>query len=380
MHPLAAKVLPKMAEYRRFLHRIPELGNAEYKTHAALMRFLAPLEPNVLRAVNGTGVHCVFRGSGDRSAIAFRADIDALQVAEKTDLPFASEHPGFMHACGHDGHMANLLGMALCLCAMRAEDRLKGDVSLIFQPAEESTGGAQGMIAQGVLDDPHAGEIYGMHLFPDVDLGQVSCCSGAMMASDYEFDVDITGRGAHTAMPQKGKNALDAANALYARLKAVPQMCDPAELALLNVGRMEGGGQRNVVPASAQLQCVVRTYTDGTLAELRENIRLAAEGTARAYDVVVALRDRVYYPPVINPPEMADRLGRQLGGALRQKPLLIAEDFSFYQRQRPGLFFFVGTGEDGRRSPLHSDAFDFDDKALGYALSAFLYILFDRHA
>lgn len=379
MHPLAERALPKAAQYRRALHRIPELGHAEHKTHAALMRFLEPLAPDSVETMNGTGIRCVYRGRGERPAIAFRADMDGLQVTERTGLPFASEHPGFMHACGHDGHMANLLGLAMCLRAIRDAGRLRGDVTLIFQPAEESTGGAQGMIAGGALENPHVGEVYGLHLFPDVDLGQVSCCPGAMMASDYEFDVDVTGRGAHTAMPQNGANALDAANALYARLKALPQLCDPTELALFNIGRMEGGDQRNVVPAQAKMQCVVRTYESGILAELRENIRVALEGTARIYDVVVALRDRVYYPPVINPPDMADRLDRQLGGVIRQKPLLIAEDFSFYQRERPGLFFFVGTGEEGRRASLHGDTFDFDDRALGYALSAFLHILFDRH-
>ena len=380
LHPLAEKVLPRVNAYRRALHSIPELGLCEHKTHAALMRFLEPLAPDVLTPINGTGIKCVFRGKGERGAIAFRADMDALQVVERTGLPFASEHDGLTHACGHDGHMANLLGLALCLSAMREADELRGDVVLLFQPAVESSGGAQGMIEEGALDDPYVEEVYGLHLFPDVDLGQVSCCAGPMMASDYEFDIDIAGQGAHTAMPQNGKNALDAAAALYTRLKALPQLCDPTELALLNIGRIEGGDQRNVVPARAHMQCVTRTYSQDTHLAIQEGMRLAIEGTARAYDVVLTLTDKVYYPAVVNPREMAERLDKQLGGIQWQKALLIAEDFSFYQKERPGLYFFVGTGEDGRRAPLHSDVFDFDETALGYALSAFLYILFDRWA
>ncbi len=378
IHPMAERLLPRVAAWRRALHRIPEEGLQEHKTHAYLMRALRAMRPDSLAAIADTGIRCVFRGSGAERTLAFRADIDALKVAEQTGLPFASQHEGMMHACGHDGHMAALLGLGACAAALRDVGRLKGNVVLLFQPAEESSGGAARMIAEGALFDPHVDEIYGLHLYPGVELGEVSCCAGPMMASDYEFDIEVTGKGAHAAMPQKGDNALDAANALYARLKALPQLCDPTELALFNIGRMEGGEQRNVVPKDAALECVLRTYSSDALCDLRDRIRLTIEGVARAYNVVISLKDRVFYPAVVNPEDMAERLGRQLGGIVAQKPLLIAEDFSFYQRERPGLYFFVGTGEEGKREGLHSDAFDFSDAALGYALSAHLAVLFDR--
>jgi amidohydrolase len=379
LHPMAEKILPRVAAHRRALHRIPEEGLSEFKTHAYLMRELALLRPNALNPLCGTGIKCVFRGDGDGRNLAFRADIDALRIQEKTGLPFASQHEGMMHACGHDGHMAALLGLAACVSAIRDTGYLAGNVTLIFQPAEESCGGAARMIAEGALEDPHVDEVYGLHLFPDVPLGYVSCCAGPMMASDYEFDLDITGKDAHVAMPQHGANALDAANALYTRLKALPQLTDPTELALFNIGRMEGGEQRNVVPKEANIQCVLRTYTTESLCDLRDRIDMAVEGTARAYGVVIALKDKVFYPAVDNPREMVSRLEAQVGGRfIPQKRLLIAEDFSYYQRERPGLFFFVGTGEAGHPTALHADTFDFAPEALGVAVSSFLDILLDR--
>ncbi len=379
LHPMAEKVIERVTAYRRALHRIPEEGLKEHRTHAYIMRELAHLKPDSLSPIGGTGVKCVFRGSGDGPSLAFRADMDALKVAEKTGLPFASRNEGYMHACGHDGHMAALMGLALCVCAMRDAGRLLGNAVLLFQPAEESCGGAAALIADGALDDPRVDEIYGMHLFPDVELGSLSLCAGPMMASDYEFDVEVLGKAAHVAMPHKGQNALDAANALYQRLKALPQAGDPAELALFNIGRMEGGEQRNVVPRDATLQCVLRTYSAQALCDLKDKIQAAMEGTARAYDVVVALKDKVYYPAVENDTALARRFTKLIGDTRPQKPLLIAEDFSYYQLRRPGLFFFVGTGEEGRRSALHADTFDFNEAALGYGLSAYLELLFDRN-
>lgn len=378
-HPLAQRIRPQLIRWRQALHRIPEEGDHEHATQAYLLRQLTAMRPDVLTSIGGTGLKCVFEARGAKRALAFRADMDALPIAEETGLPFASEHPGWMHACGHDGHMTALLGLAACCAALRAADKLPCHVVLLFQPAEETTGGAQKLIEQGALDDPYVSEVFGLHLMPDVPLGRYACCEGAMMASDYEFDIELLGRSAHGAMPQHGVNAMDAAAALYTQLKAIPLSIAPGELALLNVGTVKGGDGRNIVPALARMECVARTYTAETLELIKEKTQRAIAGIARAHEVVITQTDIVYYPPVINPRHLVQALARRLGGEMiTQTPLLIAEDFSFYQRARPALFIFVGTGSEGCRHPLHSSHFTYEDEALLYALSAHLMMLFDR--
>ena len=176
----ASRYEQQLRKHRRALHRIPELGYEEIKTHEYLMRHLEKLAPDDLRVFAQTGIRAVFRGYGTGRVIAFRSDIDALPIQEATGCTFASEHSGRMHACGHDGHMANLLTFAQWLSEHRSQ--LKDDVVLLFQPAEETTGGARRMIEEGALEEPHVQAVYGMHMMPDVPLGKVSTCVGAMMA------------------------------------------------------------------------------------------------------------------------------------------------------------------------------------------------------
>ena len=176
----AERFLPRLREHRRALHRIPELGYREQKTHEYLMRHLQALEPDSLRVFAQTGIRAVFMGDGTGRTVAFRADMDALPVGEETGRPFASEHPGSMHACGHDGHMANLLVFAEWIAANRRA--LRDNVVLLFQPAEETTGGAKRMIDEGAMENPHVDAVYGMHMMPDVPKGTIAACAGPIMA------------------------------------------------------------------------------------------------------------------------------------------------------------------------------------------------------
>lgn len=382
LHPLAERILPQLVRWRRHLHRIAEVSGEEVRTQAYIHQQLEMLRPDVLEKCADTGLRCVFyapNGAETARTLAFRADMDALAIQEETGLPYASKTPGVMHACGHDGHMAALLGLAACCATLRSAGALRANVVLLFQPAEESTGGAERMIRQGALENPHVDEILGLHMMPEQPLGCYSCISGAMMAADYEFDIEIFGKSAHGAMPQHGVNALDAAAALYGRLKAIAQLTAPEDLALLNIGRIGGGDARNIVPPFAWLECVTRTFSDEVLSSMQEAIQKAVKGVALSHGVVAMRQDKVYYPPVVNPEPLVSAFSRYLDGELiTQKPLLIAEDYSFYQKERSGLFVFVGTRSPGYEKPLHSNEFAYEETALAYALNAHLLWLTNR--
>ena len=201
-------LLERLKIHRRALHRIPEVGYTEKKTQAYILDQLSKLKPDDLRVFAETGVRAVFKGDGSGRVVAFRSDIDALPVKEQTGVCFASEHDGFMHACGHDGHMANLLVFAEIIAQMRSQ--LADDVVLLFQPAEETIGGAKRMIDEGALKDPDVDVVYGMHLMPDVPKGSIACCEGPIMAQTCEMDFVIHGRSAHGATPHLGVDSITA--------------------------------------------------------------------------------------------------------------------------------------------------------------------------
>ena len=206
--------LDQLRRHRQALHRIPEIGENEFKTQAYIMNQLEALQPDDVRVFADTGVRAVFRGNGQGRVLAFRSDIDALPVTEETGCAYASEHPGFMHACGHDGHMENLLVFAQWLSEHR--ESLVDDVVLLFQPAEETVGGAKRMIDEGALENPHVDVIYGMHMMPDVPKGKIACCEGPIMAQTCEMDFIIHGKSAHGATPHLGTDAVTAMGHLLA--------------------------------------------------------------------------------------------------------------------------------------------------------------------
>ena len=232
----ASRYENQLRAHRRALHQIPEVGYEEHETYAYLMEQLRALAPDDLKTYAETGIRAVFRGDGTGRVIAFRSDIDALPISEKTGCAFASRHPGKMHACGHDGHMANLLTFAQWLSEHRAS--LCDDVVLLFQPAEETIGGAKNMIEEGALENPHVEVVYGMHMMPDVPIGRISACAGPMMAQTCEMDIVIHGLASHGAMPHLGRDAVMAMAHLLTLLQTtVARSIDPAQPALLNQKR-----------------------------------------------------------------------------------------------------------------------------------------------
>ena len=374
----ASRYEQQLRKHRRALHRIPELGYEEIKTHEYLMRHLEKLAPDDLRVFAQTGIRAVFRGDGTGRVIAFRSDIDALPIQEATGCTFASEHSGRMHACGHDGHMANLLTFAQWLSEHRSQ--LKDDVVLLFQPAEETTGGARRMIEEGALEEPHVQAVYGMHMMPDVPLGKVSTCVGAMMAQTCEMDFVIRGKASHGAMPHLGRDAVMAMAHLLTLLQTtVARSVDPAQPALLTIGHVEAGHQRNIIADEAKLEGIIRTFSNTVYEGLESCILQDMAGVDSAFGTKTEMVKRVFYPCVENDADEVARIGAILGDRfVQEKPRMIAEDFSYDQLGVPGVFVFCGCRDEKHTSPLHADTFDFDERALVTGLALFIGLVNQR--
>ena len=364
-------LLERLKLHRRALHRIPEVGYNEKKTQAYIMDQLMKLQPDDLRVFAETGVRAVFRGNGSGRVIAFRSDIDALPVAEQTGVCFASEHHGFMHACGHDGHMGNLLVFAEIISKLR--ERLIDDVVLLFQPAEETIGGAKRMIDEGALEDPHVDVVYGMHLMPDVPKGKIACCEGPIMAQTCEMDFVIHGRSAHGATPHLGVDAITAMAHLLTLFQTTVARCvDPCQQALITIGKVQAGTQRNILANEARMEGIVRTFSNQVYDALEQRIRNDIKGIEAAFGVEIEFIKRVFYPCVENDHAEFERVRSAAGERfIPAKPRMTAEDFSYYQLSVPGVFAFCGCMDEAHTSPLHASTFDFDEAALIPALELF---------
>jgi amidohydrolase len=362
--------LAELTRHRRALHQIPEMGFEEHKTRAYI---IGALEKMGLEAetVAETGVLVTIKGDRPGPVIGLRSDMDGLSVHEQTDRSFASVHDGFMHACGHDGHMATLLVLAEDL--MERRDQLSGTVVLVFQPAEEGPGGAEVIEASGRLTELGVEEMLGLHLMPDLPLGTVGVKSGPLMAMTGEFDIEIQGTGAHGAKPHLGKDALLAASDLLMGLQhIVSRRVDPLEPAVITVGTMSGGERRNIIAARARLEGTLRAFDEGLFHEMKGAIEASGRAIGERYGVAVNTVFRDMYPPVVNDATMTERFETALGDRIRRIPSsMLAEDFSYYQKERPGLFFFVGTEDGSKGAPLHSGHFDFDESALLTGLDAY---------
>ncbi len=363
--------LDLLRTHRRALHKIPEVGYTEEKTHAYLMEHLKALAPDDLRVFAKTGIRAVFRGNGTGRVVAFRSDIDALPVTEATGCPFASEHAGFMHACGHDGHMANLLTFAQWIADHR--DKLADDVVLIFQPAEETVGGAKPMIDEGALENPHVDVIYGMHMMPDVPKGKIAACAGPIMAQTSEINFIVRGKAAHGATPHLGTDAITAsAHMLTMFQSSVARTVDPSQPAVLTVGKITGGRQRNILAEEVVMEGIVRTFSNDVYDKLEARILADMKAVETAFDVTTEMDKRVFYPCVNNDETEFERVKAVLGERFMQaKPKTTAEDFSFYQLHAPGVFVFCGCMDENHTAPLHANTFDFDETALVPGLALF---------
>ncbi len=350
----------QVVEHRRALHRIPELDDRLPETAAYVGRVLSELPCRLYSPIRGS--FCAWFDAGKQETAAFRADMDALPIEEATGLPYASVHPGVMHACGHDGHTA----MALALAGYAAEHltELPRNVLLIFQPSEETTGGAKAICETGILQKYRVRRVFGLHLWPGLPEGTVWARPGPQMARSSEVTVSFTGKSAHVSKYQEGVDALTAGAEYLLRAYSMMAQLPPEEPALLRFGKLTSGAARNVVSGQTRLEGTLRTYSDRRFRFCQRQLRDIGRSVAMASGCAVTAVFSEGYPAVWNHDGLYQRVLEGLGAqspSLLSQPVLAAEDFSFYQQEVPGVFFFLGTGDT---PPLHAADFSFNDEAV----------------
>lgn len=365
-----AKILPEVTQWRRQLHAHPELAYKEFKTSLFVQEQLKQAGLEVHTGIAETGVVGVLdRGPGP--VIGIRGDMDALPLLEKTDLPFASQTPGVMHACGHDAHTAMVLGAAKILAQC---NDLKGKVVFIFQPAEENEGGAKRMVEEGLFEQFPLDAVFGLHNMPGVPVGEVWVKSGVVSASFDTFDIKIQGRGGHGAMPDKSLDPIPVASAMISALNTVvSRNIAPLESAVLSVCSIQGGDTYNVIPDEVVLKGSCRALCPDQQLTLKQRIIEIVHGIAQAHGVQADLCYEERYPPVINAENEAALLKQVVQkNTGRWKlvddfdPVMGSEDFSFFLQQVPGCYFMIGNGFDS--GPLHAPTYEFNEDSLEVGL------------
>lgn len=370
-------MVEELRQIRRDLHKIPELGLKEYKTSAYIREKLKGFGITELETWLETGVVAVIRGKGKGQAVAFRADMDALPVTEQTGCDFTSEHVGCMHACGHDGHVTVLLGFAQYL--QEHKDELENDVVLIFQPAEEGPGGAQLLVDAGLFEKHPVRCIIGCHIFPQVPQGKVACRKGAMMARNGEVDVHIYGESAHGAQPQLGHDAVLAAGAVITGLHTIlSRNVSPLDSGVLTFGAIHGGEACNIIAKEVKLEGTMRAFSDEAYETMTKRVQEVASGIAAGYGCKGEAVFRHMYRVVDNDPKLVELLQEVAGDNYEETPpYMLAEDFSLYLQKVPGMFFFLGSGneEKGYIHSLHSAQFQFDEEILALGVETYAKLL-----
>ena len=360
----------EMTAWRQDIHAHPELGFQEHRTAALVAAKLEAFGfDEVHRGVGRTGVVGVLRAGCSARSIGLRADMDALPILEVNRFGHCSVNRGVMHACGHDGHTAMLLGAARHLAATR---RFDGSVHFIFQPAEEGLGGAKAMIDDGLFDRFPCEAIFGMHNRPSLEVGRFAVRAGPMMAGAAFFDIRVSGKGTHGARPETGIDAALAAAQIAVSLQSiVARNVAPLDTAVLSVTRLHAGDAYNVIPQGAELGGTVRAFSRRVMQLVEASMRRVAEHTAAAFGATAEVDFRALFAPTVNDPaeaEFAARICAELVGAERVErnpPLNMAsEDFSFMLEKVPGCYLNIGNGSGEGACEVHNPAYDFNDRAL----------------
>jgi hippurate hydrolase len=371
-----ADLQPDIQAWRRDIHQHPELLYDVHRTAAFVAERLREFGcDEVATGLGRTGVVGVIKGrkpagKGDVRVIGLRADMDALPIEEETDLPYASRNPGLMHACGHDGHTAMLLGAARYLAETR---NFAGDAVVIFQPAEEGGAGAAAMIKDGLMDRFGIDQVYGMHNGPGIPVGSFAIRQGPIMAATDSIDIKIEGLGGHAARPHKCiDSVLVGAQLITALQSIVSRTVDPLDSAVISMCEFHAGHARNVIPQTAELRGTVRTLTEEVRTLVEKRVREVVAGVAQ---ITGARIDLVYergYPVTVNHASQTDaatQVAKEIAGdgnVLETQPMMGAEDFSYMLEARPGAFIFCGNGDS---AGLHHPAYNFNDEAIVYGTS-----------
>lgn len=372
--------LPDLVELRHQLHQWPEPGYEEERTARTVAERLSALPGLEVRTgFAKTGVVGLLNGDSDGPCIALRADMDCLPMEDTTGLPWASQRPGFAHACGHDGHTTCLLGTAGVLAQHR--DQLPGPVLFLFQPAEEGGAGAHAMIEDGALDNPRPKAIFGLHGYPGLEVGSFSVRPGSIMAASDVLRVRVTGNGTHAAMPHLGRDPiLAASHAVTALQSLTSRRTDPLDSAVVTVAKFQAGNAFNVIPESVDLLGTIRTLQESTRRQIHEEAKTLFQSVCGGLGCRAEVTIEDGYPVCVNDARAVEYLHSVFQSPLNtgarlhsQNPMMAAEDFAFYGRDLPSTFFFVGVRRPGEENPalLHQNHYDFNDEAIPYAVRAF---------
>jgi len=367
----AAELSREMIELRRDFHKHPELGFEEKRTGKVIADYLGSLGMDVFTGVGKTGVYGVLQGKGPGKTVMLRADMDALPIQELGDCEYKSIHDGVMHACGHDGHMAILLGTAKILSRMR--ESFSGSIKFVFQPAEESLGGAKSMIEGGVLDNPKVDAAFGLHLISMLPVGYVGWKYGPIMAGMDAFTITIKGKGGHCAMPEGGVDAILISSQVISALQSlVTREISPISPVVIHVGTIKGGNAPNVIADQVVLGGSVRTLEQHVQRLIPERMERVIAGITHGMGGSFELDYKNGYPTTVNNPEITDLVRNAAGlvvgedHVIEMPPTMASEDMSFYLQKVPGSYFYVGAGnaEKGITQPHHNSRFDIDETAL----------------
>jgi amidohydrolase len=372
---LAEKYYPEIVQFRRYFHMHPEISKREFNTQKKIIEILGALRELDIRKAGGTGVIADLKGGKPGKTIAIRADIDALAIDDECGKPYQSQNPGACHACGHDGHISMLLGVAKILYEVR--NKMKGNIRFIFQPSEEEVSdgsGADAIIKDGGLDGVDA--VIGAHLWQPLKIGTVGISSGPMMGASDEFEISIEGKAGHASMPQQTIDSILTASEIVVALNTiVGRDVDPMKQAVVSVGVFNSGRVYNAIAGKAVLKGTIRTLDEEVRRQVFIHIKKIVEHISEMTGAHCHIKKNVCTYVVDNDPQVTDivlKAGREIIGdkAHPINPFMSSEDFSYYLQKIPGCFIFVGVGnrEKGIIYPQHHPKYDIDEKALCYGM------------
>lgn len=372
----SSSIINEIVSIRRDIHQNPELGFHEHRTSSIVSGFLKNIGFKVYTNIAKTGVVGILEGSSPGKTIAIRADMDALPITEENDIDFASRNKNIMHACGHDAHTAIALGAAKILSGMK--DKISGNVKFIFQPAEESLGGAELMIEEGALDNPETDAIIALHVSPSLRSGKISVGFGPVMASPAEFDIVIKGKGGHAAQPDKTTDPINIGiNIINMFQSIIPKRISVFKTAILSITYFQGGNTYNIIPSEAVIKGTVRAFDRETHDEISEIMRSMIASVTGEAGAEFSFDYNLGYPPVVNNQGIAELIACASGKILGTKnviinpePSMLAEDFSYYAQRIPGAIFNLGcrSAFDEYFHNLHSNRFTIDEACIGIGM------------
>jgi amidohydrolase len=370
--PIVLRILPRIVELRHTLHAHPELCHEEYGTSRMLAENLNRLPGLAVQmGVGGTtGIKAVLGGDRPAPAVLLRADMDALPIQEIGDLPYKSQTGGKMHACGHDGHSACLVGVATILSEIA--DELPGPIVFIFQPAEETGGGGKLLVDAGILESPKVGAAFALHGWPKLQVGQIGICRGQAMAATGGFHIAVKAKGAHGAAPHESPDPIVVSARIIDALQQIPsRMISPLEPVVVTVGTIHGGTALNIIPSCCEMSGTVRALSDQVRAQILQHVERIAKGIAATFGATAEVEVREAYPAVYNDPAACDfvaQVAREAIGpdaVVEHGPTMGGEDFAYYLQKVPGAMIRLGVDAPDRPSAmLHQPQYDFNDDAL----------------